>query len=129
MAMSERRRKNIELLRLGRKIKRDSSPLDMPRRAMSLEERKERFARMNDFVTSLGGWVTSLPGDPEVTMECRESSDLPGKLRDAGYELHPEGRGQRLAPDGLVEEFMSGRVLQRRAHAGIVPVERYWFRL
>jgi hypothetical protein len=50
-------------------------------------DRKERFAALNAFVMKRHGWITSIPGAPEVTMECLEGASLPDELRALGYHL------------------------------------------
>jgi len=72
----------------------------------------ERFAEMNAFVMSRGGWITSTPGAPEIRMECLPSSELPDELAEAGYS--PE------------EIEVSERIT---ANEGIIAVKRYGFAL
>jgi hypothetical protein len=36
----------------------------------TVETRKEKFATLNTFVSDRQGWITSLPGAPEITIEC-----------------------------------------------------------
>jgi hypothetical protein len=42
-----------------------------------MDKIKSRFAALNEFVTSRHGWITSVPGAVEVTMECLPGSELP----------------------------------------------------
>ena len=42
------------------------------------------------------GWLTSIPGDVEVTMECLPGSTLPDELRRAGYTVTETGTTQRI---------------------------------
>jgi hypothetical protein len=48
-----------------------------------------------------------------MRIECLPGSTLPEELRAAGYDLEPDGEGERIVPSGH--------------HAGIVRVERYGF--
>jgi hypothetical protein len=112
-------------------------------RRQKIETRKARFETLNKFVTQHGGWVTSVPGGIDITIECTETSDLPEKLGDLGYELREVGRRERMAPNAVVEEFISNsrgemepittpstRPISRRvAHAGLIRVVIYDFEL
>jgi hypothetical protein len=81
-----------------------------PFRSEVITDRKERFATLNKYVTARNGWLTSIPGEREVTMECLPESSLPDELEKLGYKLEPEGAGERILP-----------------HAGIVRVLRFAF--
>jgi hypothetical protein len=130
--VSERRRKNLEALRLRPKIytSDSGSGLQMKRRP-TLEDRKAKFAAINEFVISAGGWLVSIPGEREVRLECLETSDLPQKLRDAGYELREDGEGQRIVPHAITERFTRGEstrpVVHRVTHAGLCKVLKFSF--
>jgi hypothetical protein len=95
-------------------------------------------------VRALGGWIVSIPGDPEVTVECLPSSALPEELRSKGYDLvaadPPEG--ERIIAGSIVERLElspSGAFVPAtenstapvitRTNAGIVRVERFTFGL
>ena len=86
-----------------------SEPRPSPSR-LKLEERKRLFAGINKFVTERNGWLTSVPGERAVTMECLPDSTLPEELRKLGYKVEADGEGERILP-----------------HAGIVRVLRYSF--
>jgi hypothetical protein len=102
-------------------------------------DRKERFAALNDFVRARNGWLTSVPGAPDATLECLPGSTIPAELAKQGYELEPAGEGQRILANSIVEKFVRGRggalvpltagstrpVAETRTHAGIVRVLRY----
>lgn len=65
-------------------------------------DRKALFAGLNEFVRARSGWLTSMPGAREVTMECLYGSTLPDELRGLGYKVEADGEGQRVVPDGIV---------------------------
>jgi hypothetical protein len=90
---------------------------------------------LNEFVRSRNGWITSVPGDVEVTIEC-----LPGSSQAQGYALSAAGEGERIvAPqsravlqgaEGELEPLTSGSiraVVQVVTHAGICKVQCYSF--
>jgi hypothetical protein len=104
--------------------------------------RKEKFQALNDWINRQGGaWLTSIPGDFEVRMECLPSSDVPQRLGDLGFQLRPEGRGERILAcaivdkfcrraDGELEPLTEGStmpVARLVTHAGIVEVVRFSF--
>lgn len=66
---------------------------------------KARFAKLNAFVMARGAWITSVPGAPEITIECLPDSALPDELRAAGYDLREDGEGPRILPAAIVETF------------------------
>jgi hypothetical protein len=69
-----------------------------------IADRKTRFEALNDFVRSRKGWLTSVPGAPEVTTECLPGSSLPDDLRKLGYVVEEIGEGERiLAACGCAE--------------------------
>jgi hypothetical protein len=45
-----------------------------------VQNRKARFTALNEFVRSRNGWITSVPGDVEITIEC-----LPGSALTANW--------------------------------------------
>jgi hypothetical protein len=108
-----------------------------------LENRKAKFEKLNAFVTQRDGWLTSVPGDAEVILECLPGSGLPAELRAAGYTLRSDGQGERILGSAITEHLTltsSGAyvplapgstkaVALTRRHAGIVKVQRYSFGL
>jgi hypothetical protein len=108
-----------------------------------VDKRKARFAALLEIVTQRHGWLTSVPGDTVVTMECLPGSTLPAELRAAGYDVQPDGNGQRVLAHSIVEKFVAGPdgtmqpltagssqpVAQTVTHAGIVRTERHAFSL
>ena len=106
-----------------------------------VETKLARFEAMNKWVTARGGWVTSIPGAAEITVECLPDSPLPQELRAAGYEVEASGEGQRILAGAIVERFTrrtGGELVplttestvaaaETRTHAGICRVERYSF--
>lgn len=109
----------------------------------ALEDRKERFAALNKFVTDRGGWIVSIPGDRDVRIDVLENSALPDELRGLGYVLTALGESERIlhtaieqkfvrAPDGTFAPWTpesGGPVSLVTQHAGIVTVHRYSFTL
>jgi hypothetical protein len=95
--------------------------------------RKELFAEVNEFVRSRNGWITSIPGAEEVTMECLPGSTLPADMcRRFGYILKPDGEGTRIIPHAITEDVItegSTRPAFRTTHAGIVSIDRFTFSL
>ncbi|WP_315806583.1 MULTISPECIES: hypothetical protein [unclassified Bradyrhizobium] len=124
---------------------RQERPDDRPdARAKEIRTLQERFAALNDWINAQGGaWLTSVPGEPHVRMECLPWSPVPERLGDLGYHLRPDGDGERILPIAIVERF--GRAadgtlvpitvgstlpaVHEVAHAGIVGVRRYSFLL
>jgi hypothetical protein len=110
-------------------------------RSPQIDTIKEKFAALNDFVTARHGWLTSIPGDPEVTMECLPGSSLPDDLRGLGHQVREAGDGERILPAAIVERFTrrtdgelepltvgsTKPVAETRTHAGIIKVKRYSF--
>lgn len=106
-----------------------------------VKDRKAKFAEVLAFVNQRGGWVTSIPGDFEVTVECTKTSTLPDELAAAGWRLTDAGEGERLIPGHIEERFTLGTdgtlvpmtegstraVALVQRHTGIVPVRRYSF--
>jgi hypothetical protein len=64
--------------------------------------RKELFAGLNKFVTERSGFLTSVPGEREVTMECLEGSTLPDGVRQLGYTVVADGEGERITGAGAI---------------------------
>jgi len=107
-------------------------PSRPPSSSDKLADRKARFAALLKFTTARNGWITSIPGDVSVTMECLEGSDLPEQLAQLGYELIPAGETERILPVAIVEHIpvTEGSTATRRVqHAGIVKVRRYTFEM
>jgi hypothetical protein len=106
-----------------------------------VETRKERFATLNVFVSERHGWLTSIPGAPEVTLECLPESAVPDELCRLGYDVRPAGQGQRLLAAAITERFTtnakgefepltegsSRQTASTVTHAGFVEVRRYSF--
>jgi hypothetical protein len=104
------------------------------RRAMVEEtiDAKRRFASLLKYVSAKGGWLTSVAGDRLVTLETPPGSSLPDDLRKAGYDVVPDGEGQRILPTARTETILiegSTRSTIAVTHAGICKVLRYVFPL
>jgi hypothetical protein len=104
---------------------------------------KEKFAALNEFVHAWGGWVTSVPGAAEVTVECLPDSALPDDLRGLGYDVREVGGGERILPHRIVQQFVrradgelepltegsTKPIAETRTHAGIAKVKQYAFEM
>jgi hypothetical protein len=80
-----------------------------------IADRKERFATLNKYVTARNGWLTSVPGEVDVMLECLPGSSLPDELR-AGAEFMLGSEKVRLPPYKVVADGEGERILP---HAGI----------
>jgi hypothetical protein len=94
-------------------------------------------------VTSRHGWITSIPGDTELTMDCLPGSTLPDDLRGFGHQISEAGEGERILATAIIEQFtltadgefeplVEGSTLpiaETRTHAGICRVKRYAFEM
>jgi hypothetical protein len=63
-----------------------------------LDEAKAKFTDINAFVTERGGWLVSVPGDPEMRLQVLPGSPLPDELRELGYIVVPTGTTERILP-------------------------------
>jgi hypothetical protein len=101
----------------------------VPNQKPEVTSRKDRFEALNSFVRARHGWLTSIPGAREVTMECLPESTLPAKLSALGYELEATGEGERILPTALTEMVVTegSTVARPVTHAGIVTVRRFAF--
>jgi hypothetical protein len=64
-------------------------------RAPEVDERKARFAALNEFISQRGGWCTSVPGAFEITFDALPGSPVPDDLRARGYIVEKTGDSQR----------------------------------
>jgi hypothetical protein len=104
---------------------------------------KAKFEALNEFVQARGGWVTSVPGAVEVTVECLPDSALPDDLRGLGHDVREIGDGERILPYQIVERFVrradgelepltggsTKPIAETRTHAGIAKVKQYAFEM
>jgi hypothetical protein len=101
---------------------------------------KARFAALNEFVTARHGWITSIPGDTEIMLECLPGSTLPDDLRGLGHQVREIGDGERTGAiverfarraDGELEPLVEGSstkpIAETRTHAGMCKVRRFGF--
>lgn len=63
---------------------------------------KSKFETLNEFVIGKGGWLTSVPGKRDVTMECLPGSTLPDDLRGLGHKLTEIRERERILPDARI---------------------------
>jgi hypothetical protein len=104
--------------------------------------RKERFAALNELVSRRpGAWLTCVPGEADVTLECLPDSTIPAELRALRYHVRETGEGQRILPHAIVQQFVTRAdgefeplteestrpISSTRTHAGICKVKRYSF--
>jgi hypothetical protein len=73
-----------------------------------VKDRKLLFAGLLDFVRARRGWLTSVPGAREVTLECLPGSTLPDELRGLGYTVEADGEGQRILTNAITQQFAIG---------------------
>lgn len=106
-----------------------------------IDARKAEFAEIAEFVDARGGWVNSVSGAIEVTVECLPDATLPDDLRALGHDVREDGDGERILAHRIVERFVrradgelapltaesTGPIAKTRTHAGIVRVKRYAF--
>jgi hypothetical protein len=104
-----------------------------------VKDRKARFVELNEFVRSMNGWLRSVPGDVEITIDCLPSSPLPEKLRKMGYTVTETGQAQRILSHAVVDRYVIGAggelelatagstrpISSTVSHAGIVTVTIY----
>ncbi|WP_298884135.1 hypothetical protein [uncultured Bradyrhizobium sp.] len=93
----------------------------------NIRDRKAQFDEINRLVMRDGGWITSIPGAAEVTMECLPGSTLPSELAETGYVVSQTGEGERIVPGTITEDIITegSTVPIRVTHAGIIRVPRY----
>jgi hypothetical protein len=107
-----------------------------------IQDRKAKFSELNDFVIERGGWLVSVPGDPEVRLETLPGSTLPSEIeKHFGYAVRETGQGERILAASIVERFTRRRdgelelltpdstaaVAETRTHAGIARVVKLAF--
>jgi hypothetical protein len=83
-------------------------------------------------VSARSGWITSTPGAKLVALEVLHGSSLPDELREKGYTVEADGKGERLIPHAVTESVItvgSSRPTYVTTHAGIVAVDRFKFSL
>jgi hypothetical protein len=63
-------------------------------------------AGLNEYVSGRAGWLTSIPGDWNIRMECLLGSPLPEALHRLGWEVEPIGQSrQRLIESAITEKL------------------------
>lgn len=112
-------------------------------RETDIEFRKRQFADLLKFITERGGWPVSVPGDPDMRMECLPGSPLPDALRAMGYECEPTGETrERLLSNAITERLVrtssgaptfategsTAKIALRITHPGFATVEDFGLR-
>jgi hypothetical protein len=112
-----------------------------------VKSRLEVFEYVNAFVNARHGWITSLPGAADITIECLPGSTLPDELRSGGakvkigegrnersmilppYVLKEAGEGQRILAAAITEHVLieGSTAVRSVTHAGIAKVRRFTF--
>jgi hypothetical protein len=109
----------------------------------AMDEIKANFASINSYIDRAGGWLVSVPGDPEMRFQALTDSPLPALLEGLGYIVERTGETQRILPHAIVEKFetsSSGTLVTavegstraattRVTHAGIAVVVQLNLRL
>ena len=135
---------------------REAPPRRVPFPSEVLRDRKAKFASLLKYVTARQGWLTSVPGERDVAMECLPESSLPDELRAGAeymlgdetvrlpkYKVEADGETTRILPHAIVEKLVRGTggelvpltpgstaaIAETRTHAGICRVERFGFNL
>ena len=112
-------------------------------RQPEVDKLKQQFAALNVFISQRSGWMTSVPGDPDMRFQALIGSPLPDALRAAGYEVTETGTTQRILPHAVVEELVAHAdgsfgpvtegstmpVTRRVTHAGIATVVKFDLRM
>jgi hypothetical protein len=106
-------------------------------------EAKEKFAAILAHVVERGGWLVSVPGDPEMRLQVLPGSALPDQLRKLGYIVVPTGTTSRILPHAVRQAMTmssSGALIAATegstkpvalhvTNAGIATVEQYDLRM
>jgi hypothetical protein len=66
------------------------------------EKRRHLLETLSKYITELGGWLISSPGNKTLRIECRELSEIPVRLAELGYKLRPCGQGTRNIAERIV---------------------------
>ncbi len=65
-------------------------------RAAAEENRRNLWHGLNHFISRNGGFLISPPYSKQLLIEVPQFCDLPDKLADLGYTLHPAHTGTRI---------------------------------
>jgi hypothetical protein len=108
-----------------------------------IDEAKRKFEGINEFVTEAGGWMTSIPGDPQMRFEALPGSSIPRMMEARGYIVVPTGTTQRILAHAVAQPMTmssSGALVAAIenstrpttvviTNAGIATVEQYDLRM
>jgi len=127
-----------------------------PFRHEVIELRKAKFASILKYVTARQGWLTSVPGERGVEMQCLPGSPLPDELRAGAeymlggetvrlpkYKVESDGETTRILPHAITTQIVSNpdgtlgpltegsssRPVLTITHAGIVRVLKFRFKM
>jgi|SRR5208283_228000 len=101
-----------------------------PRTAKVDDETKKHWVWINKYLMERGGVTTSLPGRFPLTFRTqKETTTLPGELRERGYDVHNTGTSEVISPIGTVETLVdvsSGQPFTfKRRHPGVVRTQNW----
>jgi hypothetical protein len=104
------------------------------RRSPKSTTARNRFGALNSCIGDAGGWLTSIPGKPEMRFDVLPDSPLPAALRDLGYIVERTAETQRILPHAVTERFetsspgalvtATGNSTKPVTHAGIATLEQ-----
>ena len=90
------------------------------------KKRQKLWEALNDYVSTAGGWIVSMPGARILRIEIPQRSPLAAKLSELGYRVLHVGVGTRLTPGGTVETITAHSTQPTpiiRQHPGWLPVD------
>lgn len=92
-----------------------------------VKDRKQRFDEINALVTAKGGWVTSIRGAQEITIDVLPNSVVPSEMGLLGFELERRSDGERLLATAITVDVLTEGTTSpiKMTHAGICRVLRY----
>ncbi|WP_314961485.1 hypothetical protein [Bradyrhizobium cosmicum] len=80
-----------------------------PGKAHQIDSLKEKFEALLVYISKQGGWLVSVPGNPDMRFQTLAGSALPGLLRDAGYTVTETGTSSRILPHVVRQELTTNR--------------------
>lgn len=103
-----------------------------PRPRPSVESRRRRFDGIVEFLSGrTDGWLISVRGAPQATIEVLPDSDIPEILEANGLRLHEvPGPHRRMVPHATTEiliDPVTKRESRRVTHAGLITTRQFSF--